>query len=60
MRCVKCGQELTTGDGLGLCNACKNETELKTPKQFGWICPRCGRVYTPWRPKCDYCGEYDL
>lgn len=21
--------------------------------QYGWICPRCGRVYAPWKDSCD-------
>ena len=28
----------------------KNETK-------GWECPRCHRVYAPWKDKCDYCGN---
>lgn len=26
--------------------------------QQGWICPKCGRVYSPFTPMCLYCqGE---
>ncbi len=22
-------------------------------RQYGWICPKCGRVWAPWVPSCD-------
>ena len=28
--------------------------EMFAPK--GWICPKCGRVYSPSTPSCYYCG----
>ena len=24
---------------------------------YGWECPKCGRVYSPITPQCYYCGE---
>lgn len=21
----------------------------------GWVCPKCGRVYSPYHNRCDYC-----
>lgn len=23
------------------------------PAQYGWICPKCGKVHAPWVPECD-------
>lgn len=23
---------------------------------YGWICPKCGRVYSPFTQMCLYCG----
>ena len=23
----------------------------------GWVCPKCGRVYSPFTPMCLYCGD---
>lgn len=28
-----------------------------TPIQYGWVCPKCGRVYAPFIPSCSYCGQ---
>lgn len=25
------------------------------PEQKGWICPKCGRVYSPFTQMCLYC-----
>jgi len=31
--------------------------EFHMPHPQGWQCPVCGRVYSPYYPKCDYCGK---
>ena len=28
--------------------------------QQGWICPKCGRVFSPSTPMCLYCGKETL
>lgn len=25
--------------------------------QYGWICPKCSRVYSPYTCMCLYCGK---
>ena len=27
------------------------------PAEHGWVCPKCGRVYSPLTPCCWYCGN---
>ena len=29
----------------------------KMPPRQGWVCPKCGRVYSPNMMMCIYCGE---
>lgn len=26
----------------------------------GWVCPKCGRVYSPSTPMCSYCGNEEI
>ena len=26
----------------------------------GWICPKCGRVYSPFTQMCLYCGKQEI
>ena len=30
----------------------------KPPTEYGWACPRCGRINAPWRSQCDCSGNY--
>ena len=30
---------------------------LNPYREYGWICPKCGRVYSPTTNQCLYCGE---
>jgi len=45
-----------TGDVDGMCISCKNagfDKQFQNNMSGGWICPRCGQVNAPWKPKCD-------
>jgi len=53
MKCIGCGKELTTVDGYDLyCRECKKENENKQHILYGWICPRCGTVHSPFVIQC--------
>ena len=68
MRLSEKKQEMTVGRGV--CNN-KNAPTSNTTKsytasinttesnniQYGWVCPKCGRVNAPWKDHCD-CTEY--
>lgn len=58
MRCIKCGNVMQcTGDDYinSLCGICKNKVEAEkysAPLQ-GWMCPRCGKCWSPFALVCD-------
>lgn len=64
-KCIYCGSELTTGDYNGVCSICRNagfdvwrppqviDTEKMIPIMYGWVCPRCGAVHSPYKYSCD-------
>lgn len=39
-----------------------NSSEYNFPvsREYGWICPKCGRVYSPLTPTCLYCGNNNV
>ena len=40
----------------------ENKPALNTPApvQYGWICPKCGRVWSPTVSTCTCCRNFDL
>lgn len=41
----------TTSEGL------REESKQSNPVvMYGWRCPVCGRVYSPYTSMCSYCG----
>ena len=34
-----------------------NSSEEPIPKVYGWICPKCGRTYSPSTNMCLYCCD---
>lgn len=30
-----------------------------TSIEYGWVCPKCGRVYAPFTSMCCYCNNLD-
>ena len=37
---------------------CDNTQQFKFAN-YGWICPKCGRVYSPFTMMCPYCKDAD-
>lgn len=54
--CSKCGHQLSSSadDFMnGLCSLCKAESVKVQPLFYGWICPRCGVVHSPFSTQCN-------
>jgi hypothetical protein len=49
MKCLRCGSELTTGDGSNfVCRKCENESHK--PSNLWQLCPKCGGQGSVWFP----------
>jgi len=35
----------------------KKDKIESVPKQYGWICPKCGSVWAPWVDRCKNCKQ---
>lgn len=47
-------------DALEAINMAKEEANVSGVfGQQGWICPKCGRVYSPYTSTCSFCGNKD-
>lgn len=38
----------------------KAENNHPTQLNYGWVCPKCGRVYSPYASMCSYCTGYNI
>ena len=65
MKCPNCGSEVTqiwyNNDGYWWCMKCNYyETILDANTDwsfhYGWICPKCGRVFSSSILECYYCN----
>lgn len=62
--CPKCGKPyMYIGDPVDnledlicTCGRKKNNDNEQYFYQIGWICPKCGRVFSPSTTECPYCN----
>jgi len=54
--CVKCGKKLGVVyyvvDDQQMCQECYYKLYSPSNLLFGWVCPRCGRVNSPYVTQC--------
>lgn len=46
-------------DALKAIEMARSESTNNTVGMQGWICPKCGRVYSPYTSRCSFCGNAD-
>ena len=46
-------------DALKAIEMARNEKTNNAVGMQGWICPKCGRVYSPYTSMCRHCGNAD-
>lgn len=46
-------------DALKAIEIARNENKNNAVGMQGWICPKCGRVYSPYTSRCTFCGNSD-
>ena len=40
-------------------NPMDNTVWQPCPVEYGWICPECGRIYSPRKDECYMCNMFD-
>lgn len=56
-RCMNCSHTWTDHEWYDGGLSYQPQPESPNPfKEYGWICPKCGRVYSPSTNQCLYCG----
>ena len=55
----KTTDKIQTGDSTtGTSTSTTYTVNSKPPTEYGWACPRCGRINAPWKSQCDCSGNY--
>ncbi len=52
-KCILCGRELTTADYYLVCGECNQKNLQPAIPMQGWVCPRCGKVHSPYSMECN-------
>ena len=56
---MKTTDKVQTGDSTtGTSTSTTYTINSKPPTEYGWACPRCGRINAPWKSQCDCAGNY--
>ena len=56
-RCMNCSHTWTDNEWYNGGLSYQPQPESPNPlREYGWICPKCGRVYSPTTSQCPFCG----
>lgn len=47
-------------DAMTAISMAREEERCNKAGMQGWICPKCGRVYSPYTSCCSFCANPDL
>ena len=54
---MKTTDKVQVGDSTtGTSTSTTYTVNSKPPTEYGWACPRCGRINAPWKSQCDCAG----
>lgn len=52
-------RRVSVDDALKAIEMARSEKTNNAVGMRGWICPKCGRVYSPFTSSCSFCGNAD-
>ena len=55
--CTSCGCTEKENVGMSDKTAATKEQHIADSPKYGWVCPKCGKVYAPDVKECEHCNQ---